>query len=209
MIFLSGPITNTFRTVWLSAGVRLEASPVVLAGSIPQAFEMLRSVSPIIRVVGGVSLRLANVIRPPCVIIHGIDAEPDYLDIAVVKLRLDPSHVAEFGRADRGEVLRVRKENTPGVPKPVVKANSTFCRLRLEIWCRVANLKSHGGPLGRGAAMPPLCVAHTGCPSAGDGCENSRTQVIRSYDPKTPSVTAVPSSVGQEGASFSVRSYGD
>ena len=29
MIFLSGPITNTFRTVWLSAGVREVASPDV------------------------------------------------------------------------------------------------------------------------------------------------------------------------------------
>jgi hypothetical protein len=32
LIFLSGPITNTLRTVWLSAGVRVLASPDVLAG---------------------------------------------------------------------------------------------------------------------------------------------------------------------------------
>ena len=147
--------------------------------------------------------RRSGVVCPPCVVVHGVDTRPNDLDIAAVKLRLDPSHVAEFRRADRGEVLRVRKENTPGVPKPLVEANAAFCRLRFEIWCRVANLKS------RGAAMPPLSVAHTGCPSGGDGCENSRTQVIRSYDPNTPSVTAFPSSVGQEGGSFSIRSYGD
>ena len=34
-------------------------------------------------------------------------------------------------------------------------------------------------------------------------------QVIRSDDPNTPSVTAAPSSVGQEEALFSVRSYRD
>jgi hypothetical protein len=33
--FLSGLITNTFRTVWLSAGVRFSWSPEALAGSIP------------------------------------------------------------------------------------------------------------------------------------------------------------------------------
>ena len=35
LIFLSGPITNTFRTVWLSAGVRAAGSPEADAGSIP------------------------------------------------------------------------------------------------------------------------------------------------------------------------------
>ena len=33
--FLSGPITNTLRTVWLSAGVRAPGSPSVSAGSMP------------------------------------------------------------------------------------------------------------------------------------------------------------------------------
>ena len=33
--FLSGPITKTLRTVWLSAGVRGAESPDVSAGSIP------------------------------------------------------------------------------------------------------------------------------------------------------------------------------
>ena len=35
LTFLSGPTTNTFRTVWLSAGVLALGSPEVLAGSIP------------------------------------------------------------------------------------------------------------------------------------------------------------------------------
>ena len=43
LIFLSGPITNTFRTVWLSAGVRDFASPETSAGSIPYSLATLKS----------------------------------------------------------------------------------------------------------------------------------------------------------------------
>ena len=46
--FLSGPITKTLRTVWLSAAVRPSQLPSRVAGSMPQAFEIFRSVSPII-----------------------------------------------------------------------------------------------------------------------------------------------------------------
>jgi hypothetical protein len=46
--FLSGPITKTFRTVWLSAAVLPSHDPSRLAGSMPHAFDTFRSVSPII-----------------------------------------------------------------------------------------------------------------------------------------------------------------
>jgi len=48
LIFLSGPMTNTLRTVWLSAGVRPSQVPSKVAGSIPYSFEIFRSASPII-----------------------------------------------------------------------------------------------------------------------------------------------------------------
>jgi hypothetical protein len=35
LTFLSGPMMNTLRTVWLSAGVRPSLVPVVSAGSMP------------------------------------------------------------------------------------------------------------------------------------------------------------------------------
>src|SRR5215207_10739979 len=93
-------------------------------------------------------------------VVHGIDTQANDLDVATIELRLDPSHVAEFGRADRGEVLGVGEQHTPGVPKPLVEANSTFRRLSLEIWRSVANLKSHAGPLGSFGdnAAARLCV---------------------------------------------------
>ncbi len=40
-------MTNTLRTVWLSAGVRLAGSPEVLAGSIPYSFDTVKSESAI------------------------------------------------------------------------------------------------------------------------------------------------------------------
>src|SRR5205823_6322627 len=40
---MSGPTTKTFRTVWLSAGVREAGSPEVSEGSIPYSFETLKS----------------------------------------------------------------------------------------------------------------------------------------------------------------------
>ena len=45
LIFLSGPITNTLRTVWLSAGVRSFGFPEALAGSISYSFDTDRSPS--------------------------------------------------------------------------------------------------------------------------------------------------------------------
>src|SRR5262249_45905014 len=43
LIFLSGPMTKTLRTVWLSAAVRSATSPPVSAGSIPYAFQTAKS----------------------------------------------------------------------------------------------------------------------------------------------------------------------
>jgi hypothetical protein len=46
-------------------------------------------------------------------VVDAIDAEPDYLDIAFVELGLNFGHVAELRRANRREVLRVRKQHRP------------------------------------------------------------------------------------------------
>src|SRR5216684_4588845 len=48
LIFLSGPMMNTARTVALSAGVRVFASPETEAGSMSYSFATLKSASPII-----------------------------------------------------------------------------------------------------------------------------------------------------------------
>ena len=55
------------------------------------------------RVVDGVTLGLLDVARPLRMVLDRIDAEADDLGIALVELRLQPGHVAEFRGADRGE----------------------------------------------------------------------------------------------------------
>jgi len=85
-------------------------------------------------------LRLLDVIGPLRVVADRIDGEPDDLDVPAVELGLDLGHVTELGGTDRGEVLGVRKEHGPGVADPVVEAEGAFCRLRLEVRCRVAKL---------------------------------------------------------------------
>src|SRR5829696_8284301 len=106
-----------------------------------------------------------DVIGPSCVVVHGINTQPDDLDVAPVELRLDPSHVAEFRRADRGEVLGMRKQHTPGASKPIVEADRTLRRLCFKIWCRPTNLKSQSVPLWQIIAtdFPPFSqLAHSG-----------------------------------------------
>ena len=53
------------------------------------------------------------------VLVDGIDAEADDLDVALVEVRLELGHVAELGGADRGEVLRVREDDAPGIAEPL------------------------------------------------------------------------------------------
>src|SRR4029450_13986872 len=67
------------------------------------------------------ALRLLDVLRPGLVIDGGVDRETDDLDVAALEFRLEFGHVAELGRADRGEVLGMREENSPTIPEIGVK----------------------------------------------------------------------------------------
>ena len=68
------PITKTFRTVWLSVAVRLAGSPDAVAGSMPQSFDTLKSVSPIIGWCK--ALGLLDVGRPAGMLLDGIEERP-------------------------------------------------------------------------------------------------------------------------------------
>src|SRR5262249_44947565 len=65
------------------------------------------------------------------------------LHVSAVELGLDLRHVAEFGGADRGEVLRMREEDGPGVADPVMETDRAFRGLSLEVRGGIAELKSH------------------------------------------------------------------
>jgi len=60
------------------------------------------------------------------VLVDGVDGQADDLDAALVEFRLDLGHVAEFGGADRREVLRMRKQHHPVVANPIVEADLAF-----------------------------------------------------------------------------------
>ena len=101
LIFLSGPITNTERTVALSAAVRpSEVVPAVFRQHVVGLGHLELGVADH-RVVQGVALGLLDVLRPLLVVAHGVDAQAEDLGVALVELGLERRHVAELGGADR------------------------------------------------------------------------------------------------------------
>ena len=70
--------------------------------------------------------------------LDGIDAEADDLRVALVEFGLEPGHVAQLRGAHRGEVLRVRKQHSPRLPEPLVKADAAFGRFSFEVGSDVA-----------------------------------------------------------------------
>jgi hypothetical protein len=90
------------------------------------------------RIVDRRALRLLDVLDPFRVIAHRVDAQADDLRVALVELGLELRHVAELGRADRREILRMRKQDRPAVADPFVKADAALRRLRGEIGYLIA-----------------------------------------------------------------------
>src|SRR4029077_8954772 len=86
---------------------------------------------------------ILDVGRPLLVVVDGIDRQADDLDAAFVEFRFQSRHCAEFGGANRGEILWMRKQYRPIVADPVVEANFAFRGLGLKIWGGIINLKCH------------------------------------------------------------------
>src|SRR6516165_10026001 len=66
-------------------------------------------------------------------IVDGIDAQADDLDIALVKFGFDSRHVTELRRAYRREVLGMRKQHCPGIADPVMETDAALGRFRFKI----------------------------------------------------------------------------
>src|SRR5207244_9076105 len=95
------------------------------------------------RLVGGHALGLRDVSGRSFVVAGRVHRQADDLDPAAVELRLDLGHVAEFGRADRGEILGVREQHRPRIADPLVKADPALGRLSLEVWGGVSDGQRH------------------------------------------------------------------
>src|SRR5207247_5920621 len=66
------------------------------------------------------------------------------LDAALVEFRLQLRENAEFGGADRREILRVREQQCPIGADPVVEFDLALGGLGFEIRGECANLECHG-----------------------------------------------------------------
>src|SRR6266545_6894431 len=76
--------------------------------------------------------------------VDGIDAQAHQLDAALVEFRLQLRESAEFGRANRREILRVREQKRPAIADPIVEFDCSFGGLGFEIGGGCANLECHG-----------------------------------------------------------------
>src|SRR5437899_5653508 len=90
-------------------------------------------------VVRRVPLCFLDVLRPALMIAGRIDRQSHDLHVSAVELWLNFGHIAEFGRADRGEVLGVREQDGPRIADPVMKAHPPLSGFRLEVCCCIAN----------------------------------------------------------------------
>ena len=124
------------------------------------------------RVLDRRALRFLDVLRPGAVAVDRVGRQADQLGVSFRELGLDLGHVAELGRAHRGEVLRVRKEDRPFVADPVVEADLSLGRLGFEIGGGVVDAQGHGDSPGKGFAFAAdaggqsMPAAHSR-----DGCE--------------------------------------
>jgi predicted metal-dependent enzyme (double-stranded beta helix superfamily) len=84
-----------------------------------------------------------------------IDAEADDLRVALVEFGLQPGHIAELGRADRGEILRVREQDRPATADPVVEPDGAFGGLGGEVRCLGVDSQRHNCTPLWGAAPSP------------------------------------------------------
>ena len=86
----------------------------------------------------------------------GVDRDPEDLRVSLAELVLQFRHLAELGRADRGEILRVRKEDPPTVAEVLVEIDLAFGRVRREVRRGVTELQGHGSPSANQAVFQPV-----------------------------------------------------
>ena len=95
------------------------------------------------RVVHRMALGFLDILGPFLVIGHGINAQTDYLAVPLGEFRFEIRHVAELGRANRGKILRMRKQNSPPVPNPFMEIDGSFRRLRGKIRSFLSDMECH------------------------------------------------------------------
>src|SRR5260370_28242657 len=96
------------------------------------------------------TLGFLDILRPARVVTDRIDAEPNNLAVALVELGLEPGHVAELGRADRGEVLWMGEQDGPSIADPLVEVDLALSGVGGEVGSFAVDPQCH--------ELPPLRV---------------------------------------------------
>src|SRR6516165_1736586 len=99
-------------------------------------------------IVHSASLCFFDIGRPLFMVADWIYAQADDLGIPLGKLRLEPGHGAELGRAYRCKVLRVGKQDRPAITDPFMKTNRALRGLGGEVGSRLID-KRHVNALSR------------------------------------------------------------
>ena len=92
------------------------------------------------------SLGFFDVFHPVGVIADGVRAQANDLTVAFFEFRLQAGHIAQLGRANWSEILRMREQNSPAIPYPIMKIDCAF-----RCWCRkirsfFTDMERHGSP---------------------------------------------------------------
>lgn len=64
---------------------------------------------------------------------RGLPYKTNHLNIPLLKFVLELSKSTEFGRANRGEIGRVREKDGPAIPDELVEVNLAMCGLSIEV----------------------------------------------------------------------------
>src|SRR6266853_1974676 len=87
-------------------------------------------------------LGFLDVSNPFMVGIKRIHTDRNGLDPSLIKFRLQFGRVAEFGRADRRKVFRMRKQHHPAVAGPLMKIDGSLSGFLRKVGSDVAQAKS-------------------------------------------------------------------
>ena len=85
-----------------------------------------------------------DVLFPALVLFHAVDGHADDLDAALVPLVLERRDATELGGADRGEVLRMRKDDRPAVTDEIVQGKRALIGLDIQVRNWVVDAQGHG-----------------------------------------------------------------
>ena len=117
---------KTERTVALVAAVRPSDVPPSVARQHVVQFGYCQVAVAYHRKINGIPLGFLDILGPFGVVIHRVNAQADNFAVAFFEFRLQLRHVAQFGSANRREILGVGKQYGPAIAYPFMEINAAL-----------------------------------------------------------------------------------